>query len=44
MKKKSFGLAAAVAVLMVLGGSYALLATITGYRSRNQLLRNRKPV
>ena len=26
MKKKSFGLAAAVAVLMVLGGSYALLA------------------
>ena len=26
MKKKSFGLAAAVAVLIVLGGSYALLA------------------
>ena len=44
MKKKSFGLAAAVAVLIVLGGSYALLANHNRIQSRNQLLRNRKPV
>ena len=44
MTKKSFGLAAAVAVLIVLGGSYALLASHNRIQESNQLLRNRKPV